>query len=152
DPRHLDTIISNVLPAGIHVHANADLPGQLDIYGNPNPKWAQSMSSVFGLNVVNAFPAWDAGALADNSLKQPQPLNFYGVQSLGPLTNGYRDAVSTWKIWQGLTASSGFTVVSDRGVQGTAPAQPALQIKTIGAAKTAVNTFAIGDINEVATT
>src|SRR5262249_23629462 len=111
DPRHLDFIVSNVVPSGIHVHASADLPGQLDAYGNPNVNWTQNMDSLFGLDVSRAKAPWDAGAVTDgDTLNHPQRLNFASVHALGSLTNGYTDSVATWKIWQGLASSSGVTV------------------------------------------
>jgi hypothetical protein len=149
DQQHLDALVTNVAPMGIHIHANADLPGQFNPYILPNPAWTQRMDSLFGLNVANAYAAWDAGAANDGSLMDPQRLNFTGVRPLGPLGAGYNDSVGTWKIWQGLTTSSGVSIVTDTGLAGTSPPVPALVTSTLGAAKTAINTFAIGDTTEV---
>jgi hypothetical protein len=149
EPRHLDALLTNVAPAGVHLHASADLPGQFDAYGRPTPDWTQRMDSLFGLNVAGAYAPWDAGAGSDNSLKNPQRLNFTGVQPLGLLGPGYTDSIGTWKFWQGLTTSSGVTIVTDTGLQGLYPALPALVTSTLGAARTAINTFAIGDTSEV---
>jgi hypothetical protein len=152
EPRHLDTIANQVVQAGIHVHANADLPGQFDPYDQANSKWAQQMSSLFGLNVAGARASWDAGATSDDQLLHPQPLNLTGVAALGPLTTQYSDGLGTWKIWQGLSNDSGISVVTDTGLDGTSSPVPALQTKDLGRAKTAINTFAIGDIAEVTNT
>src|SRR5262249_24003937 len=87
-----------------------------------------------------------------DTLHQPQRLNFTGVQALGPLSNGFTDSIGTWKLWQGLTASSGSTIVTDSGLGGACPPLPALLTKTLGSSKTAINTFAIGDTAEVSGT
>jgi hypothetical protein len=142
NPGDLDRIATNVIPAGIHVHANADLPGQADTYQKPNTNWASRISSLFGLNVAGAYPAYDLGI---NYIAYHGTVNFTGVSNLGPLTNGYTDHYGTWKIWHGITASSGTTVVTHTGNNGSQPAMPALQIKNLGPAKTAINTFALAD-------
>jgi len=67
EPRHIHTIVSNVTRAGIHVHANADLPAQYDSYHKPNPSWSTQMQYLFGLNVSGAYPGNDAAITnADN--------------------------------------------------------------------------------------
>ena len=142
NPADLDRIATNAVPRGIHIHANADLPGQFDAYSQPNANWTTRMSSLFGLDVANAHPAWDSG-VTDTLYDQ---LVFQGIANLGPLTNGFTDNALTWKIWQGITASSGTTIVTDTGTNGSQPAMPALQIKDLGTAKTAINTFALGDL------
>jgi len=148
EPKDLDVVVTSAVPAGIHVYANADLPGQFNAYHDPNPNWAARMSTLFGLNVAHAATPWDAGAASDSQLSQPQLLNFSGLQVLAPLAQDYGDSVSVWKIWQGLSASSGLTIVTDTGWGQTNPPTPALQIKTIGAARTAINTFPLGDLDE----
>jgi hypothetical protein len=144
DPRHLDIVVSNVIPAGKHVHASADLPGQYDAYRRLNPQWARSMAFLFGLDVSRAFAVWDAGSSSANDLYRR--VNLGGVQALGSLTNGYADYLGTWKIWSGLANTSGSTIVQQTGIDGSAAPVPALQIKMHGAAKTALQSFAIGDI------
>ncbi|HXJ72020.1 MAG TPA: hypothetical protein VNM37_04165, partial [Candidatus Dormibacteraeota bacterium] len=74
-----------------------------------------------------------------------RPIRFSALNPLGPLTNGYTETVQTWKIWHGITANSGITVATHTGLNGTQPPRPALQIKTVGNSRTAINTFPIGD-------
>ncbi len=146
NPRHLEILATNVIPAGIHVHACTDLPGHYNAYRQVNPTWVSRMSSVFGLNVANANALWDAGSV------DPNPNNFFavleldGVRNFAPFPSGYFDAVGTWKIWHGISASSGGTIITHRGL-GSSNTFPALQIKTNGTARTAINTFALGDIS-----
>jgi hypothetical protein len=144
-PQHLDDLATKVLGAGIHVHANADLPGQFNAYHKTNANWIARMNALFGLDVTGAVPGWDSSVT--NKVQQPVPLN--GVSTLGPVLNPNYSAVpQTWKVWHGLKAISGTTVVSHRGVFGAQPlpAMPALQIKTGDRAKTAINTFGLGNI------
>jgi len=60
NPRHLDTILDGVLASGVHVHANADLPGQFNAYYARNPDWIARMSSIFGLAVSGATPGFES--------------------------------------------------------------------------------------------
>jgi hypothetical protein len=143
-PTQLDRVMNEVVARGIHVHANADLPGQFDAYHRLNPNWAARMSQIFGLNVAGASEGFDSGAINTDYHR----LFLTGVQALGPLPMGFSDDLQTWKIWHGVTPSSGTTVVTHTGDQGSQPAMPALQIKTLGAARTAVNTFALGDLRD----
>ena len=142
NPAHLEKIATNVIPAGIHVHANADLPGQFDAYHRPNTNWISRMSSLFGLNVSNAVPGYDLGI---NYVSYDGTVYFTGVNSLGAFSPSYFDHLGTWKIWHGIKASSGTTIVTHTGNQGGQPPMPALQVKNLGAAKTAINTFALAD-------
>ena len=143
NPADLDRVFTNAIPNGIHVHANADFPGQFDTYHHFNLSWASRMSSLFGLNVSAAYPGWDSGVTNPTLYNR---VFFTGVNNLGPLTNGLTDNVLTWKIWHGIQANSGTTIVRHTGNNGTQPAMPALHIKDLGTAKTAINTFALGDL------
>ncbi len=142
-PAHLD-LLTNVVAAGIHVHANADLPGEFDAYNRPNPVWVARMSSLFGLNVAGAMPDFDSGA---TNLSYTY-FTATGTGTLGPFTPAYSQQMSTWKIWKGITASSGSTIVTHHGSFDLLPAPiPAMQINPSGHAKTAINTFALGDMD-----
>src|SRR5262249_48013349 len=143
--RHLDDLATKVVGAGIHVHANADIPGQFNAYHQTNGNWVARTSSLFGLDVTGAVPGWDSNVT--NKDQRAVPLQ--GISTLGPvLTPSYRSQPQTWKVWHRIKASGGTTVVTHRGLCGAQPlpAMPALQINAIGGAKTAINTFALGDI------
>jgi hypothetical protein len=146
DPAHLDQVATNAIPAGIHLLADADLPGQFNAYHHPNPAWLSRMSYLFDLNVAGAWPGWDSGAT--NAVYHQ--VFFTGQQSFGPLTAGVTDSALTWKVWHGLTANPGGTIVTHTGDQGTQAPLPALQLKNLGPAKTAITTFALGDLNSQA--
>jgi hypothetical protein len=143
NPHHLDVIASQVIPAGIHVHVDADLPGQFDAYHAPNPDWPARMSSIFGLDVSKAQPALDA--IVTNDFYST--ISFQGLRPLAPLTASYAASVQTWKIWQGIGATSGTTIVTDTGYLASQTGVPALIIKTNspGQGRSAINTFALGD-------
>jgi hypothetical protein len=142
DPAQLNAIATNVIPAGVHVYANADFPGQLTAYQKPNPNHASLMSLLFGLNVTGAQPGYDTGV---KSVDYFGRVDFTGVADLPPLTNGYTGHVGTWKVWHGAQGASGTTVITHRGNNSTQPPRPALQIKDLVTARTAITTFALGD-------
>jgi len=143
NPAHLDRVATNVIPACIHVHANADLPGQFNAYNRPNSNWASRMNSLFGLNVAGAAPGWDSGA---TELLYTH-FTASSTAPLGAFTPGYSEYMTSWKIWHGLSAVSGTTIATHKGSADTQPPMPALQIKNLGSAKTAVNTFGLGDVD-----
>ena len=142
-PAHLDRL-TNVIAAGIHIHANADLPGEFNAYNQPNPAWVARMSNLFGVKVSAALPGLDSGA-TDLAFTYFTPTS---TASFGPFSATYSQRMSTWKIWHGLTAVSGNTLLTHRGsLDSLSTPIPALQIKTLGSAKTALNTFALGDMD-----
>ncbi|HEV8543650.1 MAG TPA: hypothetical protein VGR78_14750, partial [Verrucomicrobiae bacterium] len=145
-PQQLQELATRVLPAGIHVHANADLPGQLDPYSRPNPDWNGFMSSIFGLATANGFRGLHAIVTNDDW----EEIDFQGARALSPLPSSYNMKVKSWEIWHNLGVTDGTTVVTDNGVNGSQPAGiPALVTKAhaAGWGKAAVNTFALGDIH-----
>lgn len=143
EPNQLEALSKHVLPAGVHIHANADLPGQFDRYMRPNPDWPALMDSVFGIGVAAAERGLEAGVIDD----------FHGALTLrgGPPLPGaggvYSAVVHTWQIWHGVTTTSGRTIATHTGLTNSQPNTPALVLKEHGAGqgKTVVNTFAAGD-------
>jgi hypothetical protein len=141
-PEHLDRLATNAVARGLHLFANADLPGQYDAYHRANPNWAARMSALFGLNVAAAVPDWDSG-VSDTVYHR---VYLSGATALDPLPAVFSDNVLSWKIWKGISASSGVTIARHTGDQGSEPALPALHIKDLGAARSAITTFALGDL------
>jgi hypothetical protein len=146
NPQHLEIVATNVVTAGIHVHANADLPGQYNEYHQPNPLWVSRMSYLFGLNVAGATPVWEGASVIPYTDTFFQLLRFDGAGTLGTFTPLYSDEIGVWKIWEGITAHTGSTIVRHRGLSGSAMV-PALHVKTTSAARTAINTFSLGDVS-----
>jgi hypothetical protein len=143
-PQQLAALRTRVLPAGIHIHANADLPGQFDAYHRPNPHWTLHMNSLFGVNTQHAVPG--AEAIATNDFYTT--VRFQGLGSLGPvLVPTYSTSIQTWKVWHGVAVADGRAIVTHSGHMGTAPGTPALVIRNHlpGHGATALNTFALGD-------
>jgi hypothetical protein len=142
DPRDLDTIASEVIPRGIHLHANADLPGQFDAYLRTNANWIPRMRSLFGLGIsASTVAAYHSGATNDLTT----PLSLLGADTLGAITPAFRRDLLTWRVWHGVQSVAGRTILRHTGLGGSQPASPALQVHTVGAAKTAINTFGLGD-------
>jgi len=142
DPKQLDHIVDEVVQKGIHLHATFDLPGQFDTYHRPNPKWESHMNHLFGLDVSQAIPGWDSGAT--NLFHRVVP--FQGNRRFGQFSSRYRDEIRSLKIWHGIKATSGNTIVNHTGFLGSQAPMPALHVKDLGPAKTAINTFALSDV------
>jgi hypothetical protein len=140
-PAHLERIATNVVTAGIHVHADADLPGQFNAYHFTNPVWPSRMSSLFGLNVASAVPGFDSGITTVDFAY----FSTAGAASFGSFRPGHSETLFSWKVWHGISANSGTTIATHRGRNDSQAPMPALQIKNLGPAKTAINTFALGD-------
>lgn len=144
DPAHLSAIATQVLPAGVHVHANADLPGQYDRLGRLNPQWEARMNGIFGIGTQNAIRGLHAGVGDDFR----DELRIQGGEPLAPAGSEFSALVKTWLIWHDVTATSGRTIATHTGWQASQPPTPALIFKDhpAGQGKAAVNTFAMADI------
>ncbi len=149
EPTDLESIRTQVIAAGVHVHANGDLPGQFDAYHRPNPQWAVRMNELFGLD-VSSVTSWDhpttwdgysCGGVNDFFKK----ITLKGVNASGSIDGQYSADHWAWKIWQGLRSTSGVTVLQHRGVDSLGSPVPALQLNSLPSAKTAVTTIPIGD-------
>src|SRR5436309_8336231 len=101
------------------------------------------MDSLFSLDETLTDAAVDAIVTRDAYTN----LTFQSIRSLPPLGSSYAATVLTWKIWQGIKATSGTTIVTDTGYGGSHSGTPALIIKTnaAGQGRSAINTFALGD-------
>lgn len=145
EPDILDRILQEVIPAGIHVHANADVPGQFNAYGKENANWVTRIEEIFGLDVSNATAAYNK-PLDTNSYAG---LTLRGNSPLGPLGADFSGGMVTWKIWEGQEATAGTTVLTHGGLGEGAPGSLGLHILDHGEAKTAINTYALGDTHSV---
>jgi len=154
DPRDLSKIATNVLPAGIHIHAQADLPGSLDAYGRRNTDWPVLMRNLFGIDVTSAAPGLDQAVTNECY----SPINLSGAATLGSITPSFTASLATWDLWRGISPVSAKVVLKQFGfpdyVHGESPCPyldpnpyPALLINSpgLGRGKTAVNSFALGD-------
>jgi hypothetical protein len=149
DPLDLQRVASNVIPAGIHVHAQADLPGQFDAYDRTNASWAAMMRNIFGVDVSGATVGLDDEATNDCYA----PIYLYGATALGPITSNFTNKLLTWKVWRNVIPVSAKTVLTVVGTNVGACSYPdptpypALLVNSSGTSrgKTAVNPFAVGD-------
>ncbi|MFN0069747.1 MAG: beta-galactosidase [Limisphaerales bacterium] len=136
-PEYLDILRTQVAARGIHLHANADLPGQFDAWSRPNTNWLPFLREVFGVDAAGAATWLDLWATNAGGM------NLTLSQTAAGLPAG---SFNTWKAWRGLVATPGTTVAA-RFVpegQGGTP-QPALFQRSGGLARRALNAFALGD-------
>ncbi len=137
--------LAKLLDHPLHIHANLDLPGQFDANHRGNPGWAMAMAKVFGVDVSQARPAWDSGIQpgADWS-------SGYAPMLLAPAPNGILShtqpqAIRTWKYWHGVRPASGGAPQVWSENESTLRLGAALVTKEHAAARTALNTFGLGD-------
>jgi len=143
-PDDLDTL-TKMLDRGMHIHANLDLPGQFDANHRDNPGWDSAMAKIFGLDAGHARPAWESGIRpgADWSagyapvLLNPEPGSILGQTQ--------PQVIRTWKYWQGVRPASGGTAQAWSETESGHRFSAALVTKEHPAARTAINTFALGD-------
>ncbi|MFH0879574.1 MAG: beta-galactosidase [Lentisphaerota bacterium] len=142
-PEHWDALETQVLAIGIHVHANADLPGQYDAYYRSNANWRARMESIFGLGVDHAVPGFESGNKFNNYIDHSRVF-VSNVVACGSLNTNF--SIQCWKIWHGVSNLSGTVIATHTGSTNTQPAMPALQYKTHAKAKAAIDTMTIGDV------
>lgn len=143
-PDDLDSL-PKVLGRGMHIHANLDLPGQFDANHRDNPGWDAAMGKIFGIDVSQARPAWDSGIRpgADWSagyaplLLNPAPGSILGQTQ--PKT------IRAWKYWLGVRPASGGTPQAWSENESGLRLSAAMVTKEHPAARTALNTFGLGD-------
>jgi hypothetical protein len=139
--------LTNVVAAGIHLHANADLPGQYNAYHAPNTNWIARMDDLFGLDVGSATCVWMGGV----SGTWDAPFTRIDVaysNSLAPITTSYRYTnLISWNIWTGITVAAGTTIVGRTTITNSTAVggSPALHIKGHASARSAINPWTLGD-------
>jgi len=155
NPLHLQRLATEVLPAGIHIHADADLPGQFDAYSRANPDWASLMRTIFGVDVTRASLGLDLIVTNDCY----SPIHLLGAATLGSITPSYAVDLKTWKLWRNVApiSATAKVILTAFGfpVSDSEPGCPYLDMTHYpallthspgaGQGKTAVNPFALGD-------
>jgi hypothetical protein len=153
-PKQLGSLASNVVPAGVHIHADADLPGQYDAHGRANSNWSSTMQGVFGVDTSLANTAIDNMVTNDCF----SPIRLRGVARLDPISPGYLAEFGTWKLWRQVVGSPAQVVLTLSGYSSSWPGlncpyldtnnYPALLVHShgFGQGRTAMNPFALGDL------
>lgn len=138
--------LTNVIAAGVNLHANGVLPGRYDSYHKENPGWATVISDIFGLSCAGATNYWHGG-ISGNWDQPYTGINLQYVNTLGALNPSYPwTNVATWIRQANITAGSGTTIVSSAYDYWGLRTLPGLQIKGHGAqGRAAINTFTLGD-------
>ena len=152
DPRDLERVATEVLPAAIFVHAQAELPGQYDAYCRSNSNWVSLMRTLLGVDVSTAGPAFDLIVTNDRY----SPIRLLGTADLSPITTSFATDLTTWKFWQRVMPVSAQVVLTGSGYPSAtnvcfpyldSTLYPALLVNAagVGQGRTAVNPFALGD-------
>ncbi len=142
----LQFIRDHVLPAGVHIYAEADLPGYQDYYARTQADFTQMMEDIFGIQpvVVNAY----------EDVVTPYDINMspYTTVELQPtLTMGYMYAYqSTWfGVWKyhKILSTSGQTIVNMLLQAENNYLTPGVVMKNHTSAKSIISMFSLGDTN-----
>ncbi len=134
--------LTNVIAAGVNIHANAALPGRYNPYHKENPGWAAVISNIFGLTVSSATNTWHGGISGNWDQPYSAIQQVYDI-TLPPLSSAYPwTHTVSWIKMNNLSANSGTTVVHTTEGSG----YPTLQIKGHGAqGRAAINPWTLGD-------
>jgi len=137
--------LANLLDRGIHIHANLDLPGQFDANHQDNPSWNGAMAKIFGLDVSPARPAWESGTRPGADWSAGYAPVLLNPEPAGILGQTQTKTIRTWKYWQGVRPASGGTAQAWIETESGLRLGTALVTKEHPLARTAINTFALGD-------
>ena len=136
----LNYIRTKVIPAGVHIYADADLPGMQDYHAESLSDFVTEVDSMFGIN------ATDTSGYDDPVENEQYGINWVTIttnvtQALSPLTLGRQDTFRAWK-YSNMTLPTTGTVYATHS-----NGNPALVIKDNGTSKAAITTFSLGDRN-----
>ena len=137
--------LPKVLDRGMHIHANLDLPGQFDANHRDNPGWGAATAKVFGLDVSQARPAWDTGIKPGEDWSSGYAPLLLTPEPTGILGQTQAKTIRVWKYWQGVRPASGGTAQVWSETESGLRLSAALVTKEHPLARTAINTFALGD-------
>ena len=143
-PDDLDSLTS-LLDQSMHIHANLDLPGQFDANHRHNPGWTSAMAKVFGVDVSQARPAWESGIQPGVDWSSGYAPLLLNPVPTGILGHTQPKTVRTWKYWHGVRPASGGTAQVWSETESALRLSAALVSKEHPLARTALNTFGLGD-------
>lgn len=147
-PEHLAALAPQFLERAIHLHADADLPGQFDGTHAPNQGWSATMADLFGIEIRNAVNLFEAGAA-------PRGEWLAGFTDLTPaLASRATLAIpapglvsfASWKIVGGVRPTGGGTAQATMATSVAESDLPALVTKSHPRARSAITLFGLGDI------
>ncbi|MGI9241722.1 MAG: hypothetical protein ACR2RV_13050, partial [Verrucomicrobiales bacterium] len=100
---------------------------------------------IFGVDVSEAEAVLNRG-VSGGFAETYDDLSLSSVDTPLDLLEPFEEDLLTWKIWHGVRPVAGTTLLNHSGLDGSAAGSLALHVHDHGTAKTAINTFAAGDI------
>ncbi|KPK42528.1 MAG: hypothetical protein AMJ78_02245 [Omnitrophica WOR_2 bacterium SM23_29] len=138
-PGELKFIRTKVIPAGVNVYADADLPGMQDYHVRTLSDFVSEVKDIFGID------ATDTSGYDDPVGNEWYGINFVPIdvniiQDLYPLTSGRVDTFRVWKYSNQTIPTTGTVYATHSN------GKPALAMKDHTTSKAAITTFSLGDI------
>jgi hypothetical protein len=145
-PQELQYFNDVVIPAGVHVYAEADLPGYQDYYSREQSDFTSLMDTIFGIQPIEINAYEDVISAYDINMSP------YTTVELQPTVNmGYMYAYqSTWfGVWKyhKVATTSGTTVVNMLLQRENNTLVPGIVMKNHTNAKSIISMFSLGDTN-----
>ncbi|MFA5338626.1 MAG: beta-galactosidase [Candidatus Omnitrophota bacterium] len=139
-PGDMNYIRTKIIPAGVNIYADADLPGMQDYHVNSLGDFTTEMGNIFGVNAANTSGYDDPARNGQYGINFT-PITTTVTQALSPLTASRQDVFRVWKYSNMITATTGTVYATHSN------GNPALVIKDNGTSKAAITTFSLGDIS-----
>ncbi len=139
-------LYSTVLAAGVHIYAEADLPGYQTPYMGNLTDFKTNLQNLFGVNIVQQNAFQDIAADTKDKLDRV-PIKCTPTQFSSSFPTG--TASYTFNVWKyhKLSTITGTTVLATMTVPNDTTVYPAVVLKTGTKAKGILTAFPMGDIN-----
>ena len=104
----LEFLRTEVIPAGVHVLAVADLPGMQDRWGKPRPEFEEEVRELFGIDAVNKRAVQPPGTMQDSVMRGYfHPIDVEFLSAAPTSLAGFAYGPKVWKYNEGVRVTDG---------------------------------------------